>query len=217
MSNEIKKTVLGSFGAAVKEAEKVQEEIQVFDFYGEEIELSADISVLPFMKLAALMEAGELGSEWEAMAAMYDVFKTILTPTSFNKFYKQAVDHKAGQDIFIEILQFLFSGVQGANRPLEQDSASTAGQSPTGKPTKQKSSNKSMKHSKQLEKAAERKSRRDALAAQLAELDSEENSQEEEVQETSVNPLDAPLTRVTELSQMDWAEIKGASVMGAGK
>lgn len=129
---------LGSFGAAVREADPDSER-DTFDFFGQEFTVRGVIPAMLVLRLGALM-AGELG-EIEANAVVYKALRCALTvpaepgskgrgdEADFDRFEELANDRMCTAD---ELLRLVYSllGIQIAF-PTEQPPASPDGPLPT--------------------------------------------------------------------------------------
>jgi hypothetical protein len=128
---------LGSFGAAVKEADP-DAEVDTFDFFGTEFTVRGVIPPMLVLRLGALM-AGELG-QIEANAVVYKALRCALTipavgdvradESEFDRFEALANDRLCTAD---ELLRLVYSllGIQIAF-PTEQQPTSPDGLPGTG-------------------------------------------------------------------------------------
>ena len=121
---------LGSFGAAVREADPRAEK-DTFEFCGEQFEVKGEIPPMLMLQLGAA--ASEKIEQTEGMAALWEAMRCSLTSESdgseFQRFYKLAVTNYVGLEDLIALAMALFEAQAG--RPTVQQPASLGGPLPT--------------------------------------------------------------------------------------
>lgn len=152
---------LGEFGAAVRELEPERER-DTFRFMGEDFTVEQTVPEMLMLQLAAGI-TGKIG-DMEAIAAVWETWRTALTKPSFtrfdeekgeevtvaadesqwNKFYRLAVDRRASLRSLMGLTDALF-GMQ-SGRPTEEPSGSSPGRSATSPSSKPSSSHPAAAH-----------------------------------------------------------------------
>ncbi len=118
---------LGSFAAAKRELSRKPEDVDTFDFAGENFSVVNELPAMLMLQLGACV-TGKI-SEAEGFAAMWETLRISLGDDAFNRLFRLAIDYNADIDNLMKLVFVLFQ--QQGGRPTQAASDSPPGPSST--------------------------------------------------------------------------------------
>ena len=112
-------------------------EARFVEAFGQQYEVAEQIGAMAMMRFGKLAKGGMKTGDMDALAAMYDLLRSMFTPSAWERFQEDAIEANCGAD---ELFGAVKDGIEAiSSRPTKSPSDSSSGR-PTTTPSSTDSS-----------------------------------------------------------------------------